>query len=186
MECTESEEKSKRVGNLRYYLILACVMVVFVLFFQPISVQGTSMECTLINGDLLLMCRNWVVEGYEVGDIVVASKEQFHNGGFIIKRIVAVEGQVVDIDRETGTVYVDGIALDEPYVSSPTNIPDLDMFPLTVAEDSFFLLGDNRAESVDSRYSEIGLIHKTEIKGKVMCLLFPGTELDFSRIGGID
>lgn len=67
------------------------------------------MEKTLFSRDLLLMIRNCAVDKYEAGDIIVVARNQFNNGEFIIKRIVAVEGQVVSIDDENGIVYVDGI-----------------------------------------------------------------------------
>lgn len=183
---TNSEKNTTKIKEIRFYIILACALLAFALCFQPIKVFGSSMENTLRDKDMLIMVRDWLVNSYDRGDIVIASKHQYHNGEYIVKRIIAVEGQVVDIDPETGTVYVDGEALDEPYVSSLTNIPDTDMFPLTVEDDCYFVLGDNRSESVDSRYQEIGLIRRSEIKGKVLCLLFPGRDLDFSRIGSVD
>lgn len=175
MKYTKCEKKSNKPGDLSYYIILACVLALFILCFQPVRVFGPSMENTLSNGDFLILLRAWLVDDYEKGDIVVAAKEQFHNGENFIKRVIAIEGQVVDIDTETGTVYVDGLALNEPYISSLTTSADTDMFPLTVPENYYFLLGDNRAESVDSRFYDIGLIHKSEIKGKLLFVLFPGS-----------
>lgn len=183
---SKSGKNASKVKEVRFYIILACALLVLVFCFQPIRVFGPSMENTLQDNDMLIMVRNWLVESYGCGDIVIVSKRQYHDGECIIKRIIAVEGQVVDIDPQTGAVYVDDEALDEPYVSSPTSIPDINMFPLTVEDDCFFVLGDNRSESVDSRYQEIGLIHRSEIKGKVLWLLFPGIDLDFSRIGSVD
>lgn len=189
MEYTESENKARRLANLRYYLILACAMMIFVLLFQPIRVQGSSMECTLIDGDFLLMCRDWIVPEYEVGDIVVVAKGSFRNGECIIKRIIAVEGQTVDIDNETGTVYVDGQALDESYALTPTYEKGELVFPLTVAENCYFVMGDNREESVDSRYLEIGQVHEDDIQGKIIWLLLPGIgngEFNLKRIGAVN
>lgn len=189
MNIIEPEKKPRKSGELRFYLILACAMLAFMIFIQPIRVQGSSMECTLYNGDILLMIRDWVVDEYEAGDIVVASKEQFNNGEFIIKRIVAVEGQVVDIDDETGHVYVDGVALDEPYASTLTYANGEMNFPLTVEDDCFFVLGDNREDSLDSRDLEIGQIHITEMQGKIVFLLFPGmfeNQVDVGRVGSVD
>ena len=115
MEYIESK-KARPLTDIRYYLILVSAMLVFFLLFQPIRVQGSSMKNTLVDGDLLIMCRDWIVQGYEAGDIVVAAKDSFRNGECIIKRIIAVEGQTVAIDNETGMVYVDGQALDESYI----------------------------------------------------------------------
>lgn len=178
--------KQKEFG---FYIALGLSLVVFLVFFQPVRVHGKSMQSTLLNGDTLLMKRNWLVSEYVQGDIVVASRDGFHNGECIIKRIIAVEGQTVDIDNETGFVYVDGVALDEPFALTPTyEKGELD-FPITVAENCYFVLGDNREESLDSRYSQIGQIHKDEIQGKIIWLIIPGIgddRFDLKRIGMVN
>ena len=175
--------------NLRFYSSLFAIMMAFLALFQVIKVQGSSMETTLMGGDLLLMKRNWLMSEYVQGDIVVAAMDSFHNGECIIKRIIAVEGQTVDIDNETGLVYVDGVVLDEPYALTPTyEKGELD-FPITVAENCYFVLGDNREESLDSRYSQIGQVHKDEIQGKIIWLIVPGIgddRFDFKRIGTVN
>lgn len=177
MEYIESK-KARRLTDIRYYLILVSAMLVFFLLFQPIRVQGSSMKNTLVDGDLLIMCRDWIVQGYEAGDIVVAAKDSFRNGECIIKRIIAVEGQTVDIDNETGMVYVDGQALDESYALTPTYEKGEWVFPLSVDENCYFVMGDNREESVDSRYLEIGQVQEDEIQGKIIWLLLPGMGVD--------
>lgn len=189
MEHTESEKKERKVANLHYYFVLVCAMMIFIFLFQLIRVQGSSMKRTLVNGDLLIMCRDWIVQGYEVGDIVVAAKDSFHNGEGIIKRIIAIEGQTVDIDNETGMVYVDGVALNETYALTPTYEKGELVFPLTVEENCYFVMGDNREESVDSRHLEIGQVHEDEIQGKIILLLLPGMGDDgfnLKRIGTVN
>ena len=124
------------------------------------------------------------------GDIVVISKESFDNGSPIVKRVIAVEGQTVDIDFENGIVYVDGIALEEPYINNLTTNPEGTIFPLTVDNGCIFALGDNRQVSRDSRDPDIGQIDKREVLGKALILMLPGTShgnnpRDFSRIGVI-
>lgn len=184
----ENKSKKGKKSELYFYITLGVVLVVFFSLFLPVRVQGESMESTLLNGDLLLMKRSWLVSEYVQGDIVVAAKDSFHNGECIIKRIIAVEGQTVNIDNETGLVYVDGVALDEPYSLTPTyEKGELD-FPITVAENCYFVLGDNREESLDSRYSQIGQVHKDEIQGKIIWLIVPGIgddRFDFNRIGTV-
>lgn len=183
----KDEQKSDR----RFFFSLVSALVIFLFVFQPVKVQGSSMETTLIDGDLLLMERNWLVENYHPGDIVIAAKSDYKAGENIVKRIIAVEGQTVDIDDNTGAVYVDGVQLKEPYISSITYKQGDMSFPCVVDEDCFFVLGDNRGESLDSRYTVIGQIHISEIQGKVVCLIIPGTNdgefiFDISRIGNVD
>lgn len=181
----------QKKSDLRFFVSLITSLLLFLVVFQPVKVQGSSMETTLIDGDFLLMERTWLVENYNSGDIVIAAKADYKGGENIVKRIIAVAGQVVDIDDNTGTVYVDGVALKEAYASSITYKNGDMAFPCVVDEDCFFVLGDNRDESLDSRYTVIGQIHISEIKGKVICLVIPGTNdgefiFDMSRIGNID
>lgn len=184
----QSERKKKNdIG--KFYISLVTILILVVSIFQTVKVQGTSMYMTLQNEDLLLMKRSWLVDEYVRGDIVVAAKDSYHNGEYIIKRIIAVEGQVVDIDNESGLVYVDGVVLDEPYALTPTyEKGELD-FPITVAENCYFVLGDNREDSLDSRYSKIGQVHKDEIQGKIIWLIVPGMgddRFDLKRIGTVN
>ena len=170
--------------------LLSVMMVVLLLVFRVVVVSGSSMYDTLKHGDYLLLLSNTFYREPEQGDIVVISKESFDNGAPIVKRIIATEGQTVDIDFETGIVYVDGEALDEPYTYTLTNTTGGVQFPLEVFEGFVFVLGDNRNGSRDSRYPEIGLIDKREILGKAVYLILPGrgamgNELDYSRIGAI-
>jgi len=170
--------------------VLAGLLLVLLLVFRVVIVSGPSMNATLIDGDYILLLGNVFYSNQKQGDIIVASKDSFKDGEPIIKRIIATEGQVVDIDFEAGIVYVDGIALEEPYTKTPTNMQEGMSFPLTVDPGCVFVMGDNRNMSKDSRSLEIGLIDKREILGKAIFLIFPGTEkgklpLQFDRIGGI-
>ena len=170
--------------------MLAIFMLVYILCFRTVVVVGDSMYDTLINGDRLLLVSNLLYHQPEQGDIIVASKNSFRDGECIIKRVIATEGQEVDIDFETGTVYVNGQALPEPYLHSPTVDPEGMAFPLTVPEGCLFVMGDNRGESLDSRSPSIGFIDKREILGKAIFLMIPGFDAewnvrDFGRIGVI-
>ena len=131
--------------------LLAAIMLVFILLFRIVIVDGTSMNQTLLHGDYLLLMSNTFYRNPQYGDIVVISKDSFDDGDPIVKRVIATEGQTVDIDFYAGIVYVDGIALDEPYVNTPTNTEGGMLFPLTVEEGCVFVMGDNRNRSRDSR-----------------------------------
>ena len=164
------------------------MLLVFMLIFRMIVVSGPSMQTTLIHGDFLLLISNVLYNDPKSGDIVVASKESFKDGEPIIKRVIATEGQEVDIDFAKGIVYVDGIALDEPYTNTPTNLQEGMSFPLTVKEGCVFVMGDNRNDSKDSRSTEIGLIDCREILGKAILLAIPAKDeltdkRDLNRIG---
>ena len=121
------------------------------------------MYSTLLDGDYLLLLGNVFYQEPEFGDIVVISKKSFDNGSPIVKRVIATEGQTVDIDFENGIVYVDDVALNEPYINSLTTMNEGNRFPLVVEDNCIFVLGDNRGVSRDSRDPVIGQVDKREI-----------------------
>jgi signal peptidase I len=171
------------------YLLIA-VIIALSLCFRMVIVDGASMYNTLVDGDYLLLINNVFYREPKAGDIVVASKDSFRGGDPIVKRVIATEGQTVDIDFSTGSVYVDGKLLVEDYIYSLTTNPQGMGFPLVVQDGCVFVMGDNRGRSKDSRDPEIGLIDVREIMGKVIFLLLPGNdggneERDFSRVGVI-
>lgn len=171
------------------YMLIAIILV-FLLVFRVIVVSGDSMNSTLIDGDYLLLLSNVFYTEPQPGDIIVASKESFDNGSAIIKRVIATEGQIVDIDFDNGIVYVDGLPIDEPYINNLTTRQEGVLFPLIVEEGCIFVLGDNRAVSKDSRHPEIGLIDTREVLGKALVLMVPGVDeftekRDFDRTGVI-
>lgn len=172
--------------------VLAGFMIVYMLFFRVVVVVGPSMYDTLVDGDRLVLVSNVLYTEPEQGDIIVASKNAFRNGECIVKRVIATEGQHVDIDFAAGIVYVDGEALDESlYITGETTRREGMSFPLVVEEGHVFVMGDNRDDSMDSRDPAIGLIDEREILGKVVFLLTPGTnggtqEPDYARIGVVD
>lgn len=167
--------------------LIAGVLLVFSLLFRVVVVSGPSMNNTLVDGDWLLLLSNIFYSEPKQGDIIVASKDSFDNGTPIIKRVIATQGQEVDIDFTLGIVYVDGAALDEPYTLTPTNLNEGIAFPLVVDEGCIFAMGDNRNISKDSRSTEIGQIDCREVLGKAIFLFFPGKDTnnsrEFERIG---
>ena len=168
--------------------LIAGVLLVFSLLFRVVVVSGPSMNNTLTDGDWLLLLGNVLYHEPKQGDIIVASKDAYDNGAPIIKRVIATEGQTVDIDFQAGVVYVDGTPLLEPYTLTPTNLMEGTEFPLTVETGCLFVMGDNRNVSKDSRSIEIGQIDHREVLGRAIFLFFPGNnggkvERKFVRIG---
>ena len=171
-------------------IVLSAVVLFMLLVLRGVVVDGDSMKDTLVDGDYLLLLSSTFYHNPEQGDIIVASKEDFAGGEPIIKRVIATEGQTVDIDFVRGVVIVDGVELDEPYTRTVTVGSNGVQFPFVVEEGCLFVLGDNRAVSKDSRFSDIGLIDCRQVLGKAVFLIFPGSEqgnvpADFSRIGAI-
>lgn len=173
--------------------ILAAALLVFTFAFRVVTVSGSSMFQTLVDGDYLLLVNRPLCGELQQGDIVVASMDRFKDGEAIVKRVIATEGQTVDIDFDAGIVYVDGEALEEDYTYTPTNHVEGGVFPRVVEEGCVFLMGDNRNGSWDSRDPLIGCVDKREILGKAVALMLPGAgegsftvARDFSRIGGLN
>ena len=188
----ENKKLEKRREMLAYLhdivYVLPVLLIVMTLLFKIVFVSGPSMKQTLVDGDCLILMSNVLCKDYKPGDIVVAAKKSFKDGEPIIKRVIATEGQQVDIDFDEGIVYVDGMALDEPYANTPTNLYEGTEFPLTVSDNCYLVMGDNRNDSKDSRSLEIGLIDKREILGKAKFLMLPGPDSytgkrHFNRIG---
>ena len=157
-----------------FSIVIAIVIALIIrqFIFTVVKVDGASMEPTLQHNDRLIVWRL----GYQPdnGDIIV-----LHQEGKLpyIKRIIAVEGQNVDIDFVTHKVYVDGVELDEPYIKEPTMRSGDVQFPVTVDEGCVFVLGDNRPQSKDSRSSELGEVPMDAIFGKCAFRLWPLTSL---------
>ena len=191
----ETEKESWKKSILLYLhdliYMLAVIIVIFLLVFRMVIVSGSSMYSTLWDGDWLLLLSNTFYREPEYGDIIVASKDTFRNGEAIIKRVIATEGQTVDIDFISGTVFVDEVPLQEDYTFTRTNVDEGMVFPLVVEEGCVFAMGDNRNESMDSRHPVIGQIDKREILGKALFLFYPGAHedtnaRDFDRIGALN
>ncbi|MCI9610209.1 MAG: signal peptidase I [Oscillibacter sp.] len=185
------EEKGREAYEWVQALVCSvlAVVVLFTFGVRLIGVDGHSMVPTLQHGDRLLVLNSKLCGGYEPGDIVVLRKESFLPTP-IVKRVVAVEGQVVDIDFSSGTVFVDGQRLHEDYINEQTFKNDGTAFPLTVPEGSVFVMGDNRNHSNDSRDVRLGTVDTRYIIGRAVFLAFPGPdagtgERDYGRIGGI-
>lgn len=167
--------------NVRLLVIMMTVFVfIFTFVARIIVVSGPSMQNTLLGGDVMLV---WTL-GYnepKQGDIVVLTQRSYQDDS-IVKRVIATEGQTVDIDYGTSTVYVDGTALKEDYIKERMEIPGYGegINHVTVPEGCIFVMGDNRNQSADSRYPAIGIVDTRCIIGKGMLVFFP-----FSRWKGL-
>jgi signal peptidase I len=146
------------------------LIFIFVFVFRIVGVDGRSMDKTLADGDRLIITSMFYTPA--AGDIVVVNQPN-EFGKPLIKRIIALEGQTVDIDFETGVVTVDGQVLDEPYISTPTTVYEGVDFPVTVPEGTVFVMGDNRQSSTDSRSEMVGFIDTRYILGKAIFRIFP-------------
>lgn len=189
----EEEKEPETLEGMIYCwaqaLITAVVGVVllFTFAFRLIGVSGPSMQDTLYTGDRLLVL-NAAFCDFQPGDVVVINNYNADLSDTLIKRIIAVGGQTVDIDLASSTVYVDGQPLDEPYVKGFTDTIEGTRFPLTLAEDEVFVMGDHRDHSTDSRSARLGPVKEGYLQGKAVLLLLPGTNPDlgareWDRIG---
>lgn len=164
--------------------ILALVIVILGLswfmrefVFQAYEIPSGSMEDTIMVGDMVFAEKvSYYFREPEYKDIVT-----FHDpeipGRILIKRCIATEGQVIDIDDNTGTLYVDGVAMDEPYTDGkPTyTLAGGVSFPYTVPEDHIWVMGDNRTNSQDSRY--FGAVPVSSITGRGALVYWPLTSI---------
>lgn len=166
------------------------VVLLFTFVIRLIGVDGHSMVPTLQDQDRLLVLNSMWYHDYQYGDIVILRKNGVFDNDPIVKRVIATEGQTVDIDFSSGSVYVDGALLNEDYINELTFEEEGTEFPLTVPEGSIFVMGDNRNHSNDSRDSRLGTVDSRYVIGKAVFLVFPGADIvtekrDFSRIGVI-
>lgn len=159
-------------------LTFITVVLIFTFVIKTARVNGTSMNHTLEDKDFLVLRSAFYTP--KQFDIIAANCYGLDE--VIVKRIIAVGGQTVDIDFMSGTVYVDGVALDEPYINNPTtNDEGAFEYPITVDEGYYFCLGDNRQVSKDSRHPDVGLVSREDILGKAFLRIYPLDKITFFK-----
>ena len=164
---------NKALGGTVYVLtIVAAVAVLIATLILPVlQIEGTSMEPTLHNGDIVLLMKT---TRFERGDLCGFT----WNNKLLIKRVVGVPGDWIEIDTD-GTVYLNGEKLDEPYVEKKA-FGECDLeFPFQVPAEQYFVIGDMRESSIDSRNTLIGCIPKDQIVGKVFFRVWPFKSIQF-------
>ena len=164
---------NKALGGTVYVLtIVAAVAVLIATLVLPVlQIEGTSMEPTLVNGDIVLLTKTM---SFIRGELCGFS----WNNKLLIKRVIGIPGDWIEIDTD-GTVYLNGEKLDEPYAQQ-LSMGECDLeFPFQVPQEQYFVLGDMRESSIDSRNTLIGCVEKDQIVGKVFFRIWPFKTIRF-------
>ena len=161
-----SKFKKTMISTISILIVVAAVAVLISTLFLPVvQVSGNSMEPSLTDGDILVTVRSDKI-GY--GDICCVSWQN----KLLLKRIIGMPGDIINIDS-SGNVYVNNVLTDEPYINEKSpGVSDID-FPFLVPDNKYFILGDRRESSADSRNSAIGCIGKDQIVGRVLFKVWP-------------
>ena len=159
-------------GTVYVLTIVAAIAVLIATLVLPVlQIEGTSMEPTLTNGEIVLLAKT---TRFERGDLCAFT----WNNKLLVKRVIALPGDWIEIDTD-GTIYLNGDKLDEPYVEH-TALGECDLeFPVQVPQEQYFVIGDMRESSVDSRNTVIGCISKDQIVGKIFFRIWPFKKIRF-------
>ena len=150
-------------------VVVAVAVIVVVLLMPVLQITGTSMTDTLFDGDIVIAMNG---SGYETGDVIAF----YYNNTILIKRVIASAGDWVNIDKD-GNVYVNEVLIDEPYVTEKAlgecNIP----LPYQVPEARYFVMGDHRMTSIDSRNTAVGCVSDEMVIGRLLLRVWPFTKI---------
>lgn len=150
--------------------VAAIAILVATLWLPVLQIYGSSMTPTLTEGDIVVSLKD---VGFEKGDLVAF----YYNNKILVKRVIGGPGDYINIDDD-GTVYVNGETLDEPYLTD-RSLGDTDLdYPYQVPEGRYFVMGDHRSTSVDSRSQALGTVAKEQIVGKIVLRIWPLNELE--------
>lgn len=166
---------NKALGGTLYVLtIVAAVAVLIATLVIPVlQIEGTSMAPTLVNGDIVLLTKT---TNFDRGELCGFS----WNNKLLIKRVIGIPGDWIEMDTD-GTVYRNGEKLDEPYAEQLA-VGECDLeFPFQVPQEQYFVLGDMRESSIDSRNTLIGCVAQDQIVGKVFFRVWPFETMRFFR-----
>jgi signal peptidase I len=152
-------------------IVAAAAVLIATLVLPVLQIEGTSMEPTLVNGDVVLLTKT---TSFDRGELCGFS----WNNKLLIKRVIGIPGDWIEIDTD-GTVYLNGEKLDEPYAEQ-LSVGECDLeFPFQVPQEQYFVLGDMRESSIDSRNTLIGCVAKDQIVGKVFFRIWPFKTIRF-------
>lgn len=171
----QTHKYKKRYSNILrntiYTLIVvASVAVIISMMLMPVlQIVGTSMSDSLEDGDIVISFSH---ADFETGDIIAF----YYNNNVLVKRVIAASGQWVDIDEE-GNVYVDGVYVEEPYLGDKA-LGECDIeLPYQVPEGRYFVMGDHRSTSIDSRSTVVGCVSDDMVIGKIAARIWPLSEM---------
>ncbi|MBQ2879320.1 MAG: signal peptidase I [Anaerotignum sp.] len=179
-ETTEKKKKEKKSMSLIMQLVLLVVLVVVLRnVMGTVLVKGSSMEPNFNHGDLVFINKlSTSVGSPDYGDVVICKLDEGAGYENIIKRVIGLPGDEIEIlesddDEEVFELYVNGEYIEEPFLGEPMMTEGNIDYPFEVPENSYFVMGDNRNESLDSRRESVGAIHKDDLMGKVVLRLYP-------------
>jgi signal peptidase I len=152
-------------------VVAAVAALVATLILPVLQIAGTSMEPNLNDGDIVLLVKT---KDLKTGDLCAF----YYSNKILVKRVIATPGDYIWIESD-GTVFLNGEALDEPYITEKS-LGECDVeFPYQVPENHYFVMGDHRGTSIDSRSTVIGCITEDQMLGKILCKIWPLTEFEF-------